>query len=164
MLWGAYRGFRKGFLMEIISLVALILGIIGGFALLHQGMNWLDQNVDINGNLLPYVSFILIFLIIVIGLSLLGKLIKKILDMTLLGSIDSLTGGIIGVLKWAFGISVLLWLTTSFGLIIPEQTIEGSSLFGYIEPIAPVVVDYISTFFPFAQDLFESILKYIQPS
>lgn len=150
--------------MEIISLLALVLGIIGGFKLLHLGMEWLDQHANINGNLLPYISFVAIFLIIVIGMNFLGKLLKKVLDMTLLGSIDNLTGSLLGLLKWAFGISIILWLTASFGLLLPERAIENSTLFEYIEPIAPVVVDYISTIFPFAHGLFDTILEYLQPS
>ena len=30
LIWGAYKGFRKGFIIEIASLIALILGIWGG--------------------------------------------------------------------------------------------------------------------------------------
>jgi membrane protein required for colicin V production len=164
LLFGAYHGFKKGFLMEIVSLLAFVLAIIGGFKLLHTGMELLDQHFDINGNLLPYVAFIVIFILIVIGLNMLGKMIKKALDMTLLGSVDNIAGLILGTLKWAFGISILLWLTSYVGLLLPEEYINQSMFFGYVEPIAPVTVDYISTIFPFANDLFEMIEGLIVPS
>lgn len=163
ILFGAYHGFRKGFLMEIISLLAFILAIIGGFKLLHLGMEFIDKYFEINGNLLPYIAFLVIFILIIVGLTLLGKMFKKILDLTLLGSVDSLAGSILGCLKWAFGISVLLWLTSYIGLFLPQDTIEGSVLYSYVEPIAPVTIDYVSTIFPFASDLFEVIEKFIAP-
>lgn len=162
LLFGAYHGFKKGFLMEIVSLVAFVLAIIGGFKLLHTGMELLEQHFEINGNLLPYIAFIVIFILIVVGLNLLGKILKKVLDMTLLGSVDNLSGLILGTLKWAFGISVILWLTSYVGMLIPDSYVEDSILYSYIEPIAPVTVDYISTILPFANNLFEMIEDLIQ--
>ena len=161
ILFGAYHGFRKGFLMEVVSLLAFVLAIIGGFKLLHTGMELLDQHFEISGHILPYVSFILIFILIVVGLNLLGKLLKKVLDMTLLGSVDSLAGMILGTLKWAFGISLLLWLTAYVGLFLPEHIIDDSVLYYYVEPIAPITVDYISTILPFANGLFDAIEDFI---
>lgn len=163
ILFGAYHGFQKGFLMEIVSLLAFILAIIGGFKLLHLGMEFLDKHFEINGNLLPYIAFIAIFILIVVGLTLLGKMLKKILDLTLLGSVDSLAGSILGALKWAFGISVLLWLTSYVGLLLPQETTDKSIFYPFIDPIAPVTIDYVSTIFPFASDLFEVIEKFIAP-
>jgi membrane protein required for colicin V production len=164
LLFGAYHGFKKGFLLEIISLLAFVLAIIGGFKLLHTGMELLDRHFDINGNLLPFVAFIAIFILIVVGMNLLGKLLKKVLDLTLLGSVDNIAGLILGALKWAFGISILLWLTSYVGLLLPEKYVDGSLLYGYVEPIAPITVDYISTIFPMANDLFDSIENLIVPS
>jgi len=150
--------------MEIVSLLAFVLAIIGGFKLLHSGMEFLDQHFEINSNLLPYIAFLLIFILIVVGLNLLGKILKKALDLTLLGSVDSLAGLILGTLKWAFGISVILWLTSYVGLLLPNLYTEDSILYSYIEPIAPVTVDYISTILPFANDLFEMIEDLIRPN
>lgn len=162
LAYGAYRGFRKGFLLEIIAIFAFVLAIIGGFKLLHLGMDLLDQHFNISGELLPYVAFILIFILIILLVNLLGKLVKKVVDMTLLGSIDNLAGAILSVIKWAFGISIVLWLSTSFGVEIPSQYTKESWLYPYILPFAPVVVEYFSTLVPFAHDLFDTIKNMLQ--
>jgi len=150
--------------MEIVSLLAFVLAIIGGFKLLHTGMELLEEHFEISGNLLPYLSFLAIFILIVVGMNLLGKILKTVLDMTLLGSVDSLAGLILGTLKWAFGVSIVLWLTSYVGVLFPDTYIENSQLYGYIEPIAPVTVEFISTIFPFANDLFEMIEGLIRPT
>ncbi|MDH5597629.1 MAG: CvpA family protein [Cyclobacteriaceae bacterium] len=157
LAWGAYHGYKKGLLMEIFALFALIIGIIGGFKLLHAGMDFLDQHVSINGNLLPYVAFILIFILIVIGVNLLGRAIKKILDMTLLGSVDNLFGALIGALKWAFGLSVLIWLSDNFGLSFPESSTENTIVFPFVESFAPIVVNTISNWFPYTEGMVDGI-------
>ncbi|MTI20260.1 CvpA family protein [Fulvivirga sp. RKSG066] len=162
LLFGAYKGFKKGFLLEVIAILAFILAIIGGFKLLHLAMDFLDQNFSIQGDLLPYIAFIAIFIAIILGVNLLGKALKRVIDLTLLGTVDNLAGLIISVLKWAFGLSVILWLTDSFGFNLPEEWLDGSLLYPIILPFAPTVVDYFSALIPFAHDLFDMIKSMLQ--
>lgn len=157
LAFGAYRGFRKGFVLEVIAILAFILAIIGGFKLLHLGMDFLDRYLEVNGKALPYIAFILIFILIILAVNLLGKVLKKIIDLTLLGVVDNLAGAVLSVVKWAFGLSIVLWLTTSFNIGIPEKWTEGSLLYPYILTFAPHVVGYFSAIVPFAHDLFDVI-------
>ena len=43
LVFGAVMGFRKGFLLEIVGILAFVLGIIGGFKLMELGMTYLDD-------------------------------------------------------------------------------------------------------------------------
>lgn len=147
--------------MELATILAFVLAIIGGFKLLHWGMGLLDQYFEINGNLLPYVAFILIFVGIVLLVNLIGKLLKKVLDMTLLGSLDAFAGGLVGLLKWTFGVSIILWLTTNVGLLIPTQYINDSLLYPYIVNVAPTVIEYVAIIWPLAEDLFHPIKELV---
>ncbi|MDX1629216.1 MAG: CvpA family protein, partial [Fulvivirga sp.] len=153
--FGAYQGFRRGFLLEVIAILAFILAVIGGFKLLHMGMDFLDSHFDISGQWLPFLSFILIFILIILSVNLLGKGLKKVIDLTILGVIDNIAGLIISVLKWAFGLSVVLWLLDAFGANPPEEWITGSILYPIILPLAPKVVDYLAGLMPFAHELFD---------
>lgn len=147
--------------MELATILAFVLAVIGGFWLLQWGMDLLDQHFEINGNLLPYISFILIFIGIVLLVNLIGRMLKKVLDMTLLGSVDAFAGGIVGLLKWTFGVSVILWLTTNVGLLIPDEHIKDSMLYPYIVNVAPTVVEYVAILWPLAEDLFHPIKEMI---
>lgn len=148
--------------MEIVALLALVLGIIGAFKLLHVGMNKLDQYFDISGQLLPYVSFIVLFIVIIVLVNLLGRTVKRVLDMTLLGGFDRFAGALLGVLKWSFGMSLLLWLTVSFNVKLSEDVMESSVLYPYIETLAPTVIDLSANVLPFAGDLIKSIEEFLQ--
>lgn len=162
LIFGAYQGFKKGFLLEVIAILAFVLAIVGGFKLLHIGMDMLNDNFNISGKLLPYIAFVIIFLAIILGINLLGKALKKIIDLTLLGTVDNLAGLVVSVFKWAFGLSIILWLTDSFGVALPEKWTEDALLYPLILPLAPKVVDLLSGFMPFAHDLFDMIKELLQ--
>jgi len=157
LLWGAYRGYKKGLLMEIVAIIALVLGVIGGFKLLHWGIQTLTNFIGDFHKFIPILAFILIFIAIVILVNVLGKLLKKVLDYTLLGSLDSLSGALVGLIKWAFGLSIILWLIKSAGVVFPENATESTFLFPFMVNLAPKVISWFALFLPFIKDFIDSI-------
>jgi membrane protein required for colicin V production len=155
--FGAIAGFRKGFVMEIVSILAFILAVIGSFKLLQEGMKFMQENFELSGKLLPYLTFIILFVMIVILVNLAGKAVKKMLDMTLLGSFDNLAGGIVGLFKWAFGLSVLIWIFNYFQINPIEKYADDTIVYPMVTSFAPLVVEYISAVIPFAEDLFSTV-------
>ena len=143
--------------MEIVSILAFILAVIGAFKLLQVGMEFIQENFQLSGKLLPYLTFIMIFIAIIILVNLVGKSVKKMLDMTLLGSFDNLAGAIVGLFKWAFGISVLIWIFNYFQINPIVKYSEDSIVYPLVVSFAPTVVEYISAVLPFAKDLFSSV-------
>ena len=53
-------GFRKGLLLEIVGILAFVLGIIGGFKLMELGMTYLDDYIEDFDHFLPFISFLII--------------------------------------------------------------------------------------------------------
>ncbi|MEM7107232.1 MAG: CvpA family protein [Bacteroidota bacterium] len=162
LAFAAFKGYRRGFLLEAVAILAFVLAVIGGFRLMHWGMSVLSEHFTLTAELLPYISFLLIFISVVIAVNLLGNFLKRILDMTLLGSIDNIAGALLAVLKWAFGISILLWLSHSFGVSFQGSWTEGSLLFPYFLTLSPRLVDLVSEVLPFARDLFDSIQELLE--
>jgi membrane protein required for colicin V production len=149
---GAFRGFRKGFLLEIAGILALLLGIIGAIKLLKEGMEFLSEHFEISSQILPYVAFLALFLLILLGVSLIGRLFKKMIDLTPLGTLDNFAGAIVGILKWALGISFLLWATVTFGFEFFKEE-EQSPLYNYIARLAPWIVEKVQSIAPTLKDL-----------
>lgn len=155
-LIGAFGGYRKGFLSELFSLLGIILGILAGFKLMGVAMLMLSENYHVDEKILPYVAFGVVFLIVVIIVSLLGKLLKSSLEKTVLGSADQIAGSVLGLLKTAFMVSVGLWITGSLEMNIPAKWSEGSWLYPLTASLAPEVTTWIAQIFPVFSDLFES--------
>jgi membrane protein required for colicin V production len=158
VLFGAYRGFKKGLLIEIISFLALIIAIISAIKLTHSGIIYFFGQTSTTSKWIPFLVFLLIFLLVFFGIFLLGKLLKKILDYTLLGQFDNLVGAILGATKVAFGISLLLWLMYYTNINFPQNITTDSIIYPQCLSFAPTVVKWISHVIPF-QDIFPSVQK-----
>lgn len=153
-LMGAFGGYRKGFLQELFSLLGIMLGILAGFKLMGAAIVMLSDHYTINDRVLPYVAFGIVFLIVVVLVSLLGKLLKSSIEKTVLGNADQLAGSILGLFKTAFMVSVVLWITTSLDLNIPEHWSEDSWLYPMTASLAPTVTSWVAELFPVFSDLF----------
>ena len=163
LIFGAVLGFRKGLLLEIIGILAFILAIIGGFKLMEIGITYLSEYIEGMDNLLPFISFIIIFLAIILLINMLGRVLKKVIDMTLLGGLDSFAGAVVGLLKWAIGVSILLWLTFHFGIELPGQEDEDLVLYPFLSKLGPAIIEKLDVIVPFAKELFESIQELVSP-
>ena len=149
-------------MLEIIGILAFVLAIIGGFKLMEYGMTYLDDYFEDFDNLLPFISFLVIFLGILILINMLGKVVKKMIDLTLLGGVDNFAGAIIGIAKWAIGLSIVLWLTHHYGIELPGQN-EDLVLYPFLTDLAPNVIESAGGVLPFAEELFDSIKDLISP-
>jgi len=154
ILLGAIMGYRAGFLMELFSLAAIILGVIGGFKLMGYAILLLSEHFDIDKTILPYVAFAVVFVAILIGVNLLGKLIKVSIDKTFLGRIDQAAGAALGVLKAVFLLSVTLWILDALDLDLPEKWTSQSWILPRVETFAPRVTMWLADYIPFFRDVF----------
>jgi len=156
LLFGGYKGYRSGFISEVIFLVASVIGIITAF---HFGADvglWISQKVDIDTTFLPFVGFLFIFLGVLILVSILGRIVKSSIDKTLLGDFDSAFGAMTGAIKWAFFISVFFWIFHFLDFQLSAEWTEDSWLLPYVEGLAPFMAKIVGTFFPAVRELFNT--------
>lgn len=154
ILIGVISGYREGFLMELFSLAALVLGILGAFKLMGYAIVWLNDEFDINETIVPYVAFAVVFIAILIGVRLVGTLIKVSIDKTFLGRIDQAAGAGLGAVKAIFLLSVGLWIMDAMDFDLPEKWTADSLLLPRIESFAPQVTMWLAQFIPFFEDIF----------
>ena len=139
LLWGLYKGLKRGIIKELTSLLALILGIYGAVHFSEQLQSIFQANISIDDSLLPIISFAASFILIVLLVRLIGLLLDKIIKMADLGMISRLLGGVFGMLKTAFIISAILLVinTLDYQLeIIPKEQKKNSLLH---QPISEMV-------------------------
>ncbi|MFN6946610.1 MAG: CvpA family protein [Cytophagaceae bacterium] len=161
LLLGAYKGYKKGFVQEILSFAALIIAIVASFKFLNWGIDQLKEYIS-DSNLLIFSAFLLIFIGVLVGMYFLSRILKKIIDLTLLGSIDNLAGALFGMAKVGFIASTLLWLLSEAQLFSFDTYIQGSILFPPVIDFAPTTVHWITKVVPF-QDVFPIIKEYLGP-
>jgi membrane protein required for colicin V production len=151
---GMFAGYRKGFLLELFFLLSIILGVFIGFKLMGAGVDYLAREFNADKAMLPYISFTIIFLIVMVVVSLIGRVIKDSVDKTFLGRMDAVAGAALGLIKFAFGISVMIWLIEAFEIALPEGWKEGSTLYPLAAKVAPTLSEYFGEFLPFFKETF----------
>lgn len=148
LLFGAYSGYKRGLILELIGIIAFILAIFGGFKLLHTGMEYISKVYDGFGNFLPFVAFLVLFILILIVVNMVGKILKKVIDWTPLGVLDNLAGALIGIAKGALILSILLWVMSGLSINMPDYFTKNSRILPLVSGFASQVGNFISTIFP----------------
>jgi len=143
LIWFTYKGFRNGFIIELASLAALILGI---FVALHFSIyaeEYLRDNFNIAENYLYIVSFVITFIIVAVVIFLVGKIINKLINIIALGFLNKLAGAVFGFLKTALVLSVILYFLNGFDTnssIIKPEIKDESYMYEPIESIVPMII------------------------
>lgn len=153
----AYKGYKSGLLISIISFLSLIIALVLAMNFTGKVSEYFLAKFPDREEIIPIVVFVGLLIIVILLISIVGRLLKKIIDLTLIGSFDSFAGAIFGIIKWSFFISVFLWGLSYLNIIISDDYAANSYLLAYIEPIAPFVFDNFGKVLPFIEDLIEPI-------
>ncbi|MFM9837090.1 MAG: CvpA family protein [Cyclobacteriaceae bacterium] len=151
---GAYLGYRRGFLMELFFLLSIVLGIFVSFKLMRWGMEILQREFNADKTFLPYISFAIIFILVMVLVIFFGRRIKNLIDTGFLGKVDSLAGALLGMIKYAFCLSVIIWLAESLKIKFPESWNMGSQLYPLTAKFAHHLSGFLGSFIPFFKEIF----------
>ena len=144
--YGLIRGLIKGFVVEIAGVVALIISVLGAFKFASSLAIFIDSYIDLDPKIIQGVSFLLIFIAIVYGISLLAKMLTKTLQIITLGFLNRLAGGVFGLIKWTV---ILCALVLAFGqiesviTILPQSFTEKSITYPFMIDLSNFLFDWI---------------------
>jgi len=159
---GVYEGFKEGLFIGILSIVAFVFALILAFHLMNWGAEFLSKRVDEMTFMLPFVAFMLIFFGVILTIQGLAFLVKKTLDFTILGPVDNIAGGILGLFKTIFILSLFIWIADSFDYSLPKDWIQDSKTHSYVEPIAPVVIEALDDHIPVIKNTISSFQEIVK--
>ena len=143
LLYFTVKGVLRGFIREILSLAGIILGTMLGIAFIPDVTKVLSHYLP-NSRILPLVSFVLIFILVLIICNLLGWGLRFLLKKVFLGWFDRLMGGIFAVIK-----TVIL---AYIGIIL---------LTFYVPAKAPLIAE--SVLAPWIIKSYQSIISLVSP-
>jgi membrane protein required for colicin V production len=160
--FGAYGGYKKGLLMGIVGLIGFVLAIILGVYFMDPVSKWLAERMDELTFAFPIMAFLIVFFITLVLVNAAGWVLKKIMDMILLGGLDSIAGAILGIVKTGFFISLFIWLSFQFDLNMPKEWRKDSKFLQFIEPLAPGVIWVLDPMVPKIKELKETIEEIVK--
>jgi len=151
---GTAKGFRRGLVLEVVSLLAFVLGVVGGLSLLSAAIPVVRSYLGELFGLLPLVAFLLVLVLVMWGVHLVGSIIKKAVHLTPLGMLDNLLGAAAGGLKWLLGLSLLLHGTALAGLpLLAPGLVAGSVVLPWVQAATPLALQLTAYVLPFSHNL-----------
>lgn len=150
------KGYRKGIIVAICSIIALVLGIICALRLSERLATYLLEKEWVTTGWAQLISYIILFTGVVLLVRLIAKALENAINVVMLGWVNKGIGGILYGLMAAIAISAMLWLVDKMDAL-PKETIAQSKTYPYLSPIAPWVADKVGLFLPFAKNLFNDL-------
>jgi len=142
LIFGFVRGVIKGFFVEVASLAALIGGVYGAIHFSYFIGDFLKEAVSWSQEYISLAAFAGTFIIIIVTISLLGKMLTKLADFAALGIINKILGGVFGAIKIGLILSVIFIFFGKMNDTIPfvkKETLDESILYAPVKKIAPTI-------------------------
>lgn len=107
LVWGAYKGFQRGFIFEIAMIIGLVLGLYLAFKMSSLFEGLVAKFVDAQGSTLQYLTFFIVFVSVILIMVFLAKLLEGLLKIGNLNVFNKVAGAMFGILKFAIVVSVV---------------------------------------------------------
>jgi membrane protein required for colicin V production len=160
-IFALLRGFKRGLIVGLFSLVAVIIGLAAALKLSAVVAGYIGKAVKVSEAWLPLVSFIVVFIIVILLVRLGANAIEKIVELAMLGWLNRVGGMLLYLVLYTIVFSVLLFYAEQMHLIKPE-TIQSSRLYSFIQPWGPEVINGLGRFLPFFKNLFVELQDFFE--
>ena len=161
IILAAVKGYQKGFIVALFSIVAFIVGIAAALKLSAVVAAYLADSTAVSSKWLPVISFMLVFLAVVLLVHLGAKLIEKTVEMVLLGWLNRLGGIFLYIILYTLIYSVFLFYADKMHLL-EATTISASKTYPYIQPLGPKVINWLGDLIPLFRDMFTQLESFFE--
>jgi membrane protein required for colicin V production len=147
------RGYRRGLLIAIFSFLGIVIGLAAAIKLSATVADYLKDSIRVSARWLPILSFLLVFIGVVILVRWVANLIQAAMDMAMLGWINKIGGAALYIIIFTAAYSVFLFYGTSAHILSPHA-VSASVTYPYIKPWGPGVVNSFGKIIPLFKDMF----------
>jgi membrane protein required for colicin V production len=158
LLFFIFQGFRKGVILELTTMVALIIAVIASLKLTYFCLSYFPGLKD-KSPWVPYFAYIIVFICFYILVYAIGKQVNQLIRSINLNIFNRIAGAALGACKVIFIFSFLIWLTEQIE-VIPANIKEKSLSYKYFKDIAPAVISLVTSWVPFFKDTISQIEEF----
>jgi membrane protein required for colicin V production len=150
------KGWKKGLILGLFSMICGLIGLAAAVKLSAVLATHMRTDLHMASRWLPLISFILVFVLVVMMIGWAGRLLEKLIKLVLLEWLNKLGGILLFVIFYLSIYSVILFygIKTPF---ISKQATVGSHFYSLIAPFGPAVIRLITGFIPFGHDMFAAL-------
>jgi membrane protein required for colicin V production len=150
------RGFRRGLIVGIFSFVAIIVGLAAAIKLSVVVAGHIGKTVKVSEQWLPVISFIVVFIVVVLLVRLGANFIQRSAEVAMLGWVNRLGGIILYLAIYIAVFSVLLFYAEQLQLL-KQESLTKSVSYSYVSPLGPRVIDAFGSLVPFFRNMFTEL-------
>ena len=159
MVLALIKGYRRGFIVAVFSLIAIIVGLAAAIKLSTVVTGRIGQAVKVSDKWLPLLSFLLVFIVVVLLIRLGAKAIQRITETFMLGWFNRLAGIILYAAIYITIFSILLFYAGQMK-ILRSETIQSSVTYSFIQPWGPKAIDGFGAVIPFFKNMFAELEEF----
>lgn len=156
MILALIKGFRNGFVVAVFSLLGILIGLAAAMKFSTLVAAWLKESTQISAAWLPFLSFILVMIAVVLLVRLGAMFIQSAMEMVLLGWLNKLSGVLLYAVLYTTLFSVLLFYAEKIHWIKPG-TLQTSYTYAYIQTWGPKAINLFGAVIPFFKGMFEEL-------
>ncbi|MBA2500690.1 MAG: CvpA family protein [Chitinophagaceae bacterium] len=156
MVIAIFKGFTKGLIVAVFSLLAFFVGLAAAVKLSAVMAGYIGAAVSVSEKWLPFISFIIIFLGFVILVRIGARILEKTVQIAMLGWLNRLGGIFFYSLIYIIIYSTILFYAVQLHVLKPEIILNSVS-YDYIAPIGPWVMERLGNVIPLFNNMFDSL-------
>lgn len=156
LILAVFKGYRNGFVVAIFSFFAMIIGLAAAMKLSAWVAGWLKESTSVSAAWLPFLSFALVMIGVVLLVRLGAKLIQSALELVLLGWVNKLCGIVLYAALYITVFSVFLFYAEKIHLI-KSESLTASRSYVLIQPWGPKAIELFSWVLPMFKGMFEEL-------
>jgi len=150
------KGYQKGFIIAIFSIIAFILGLAAALKLSTAVAAYLKDSISVSAKWMPFIAFAIVFFIVIILVRLGAKLIEKTFQVVMLGWLNRIGGILLYAALYLIILSIFIFYAEKLQLLQPAA-IESSQTYHFIQPWGPKVMDNFGRLIPVFKDMFTEL-------
>jgi len=153
------KGYRNGFVVAVFSLLGILVGLAAAMKFSTLVAAWLQDSTSISAHWLPFLSFVLVMVAVVLLVRLGALFIQSAMELVLLGWLNKLSGIVLYAVLYITLYSVVIFYADKMHWLKPE-TVAGSVTYSFVQPWGPKAISYFGMAIPFFKGMFEELSRF----
>jgi len=150
-LLGIYKGVKRGFVVAIFSIIALIVGLVVAFKTFAWVAIWLKTQTALTSRWLSFIAFLLVLIAVIIVIHLLANVLQHTLEMLWMGMLNKVLGAALYVFMYVSIGAIVIFYATQLP-ILNSQVRESSITFAFIQAYVPALLHKAASVVPFLEN------------
>jgi membrane protein required for colicin V production len=159
LILAVIKGYQRGLIVGVFSFIAIIIGLAAAIKLSLAVAGYIGETVKVSDEWLPIISFVVVFLIVVLLVRWGANVIQRTAEVAMLGWVNKLGGIILYLALYIAVFSVLLFYAEQVQLL-KQETINKSATYSFVRPWGPKAINTFGTVIPFFKDMFSELEKF----